>query len=114
MWESPKDTGSWQVPRRRAYESRERFFVRLNGGLYRQRMDRGRNGWAGAMPYPGPVIPGSRRPLCYQPPPTFSLHPIPAVRATCRHHASLALGDFDAAIVFYPDASGCEGTFEEA
>ena len=65
-------------------------------------------------PYPGPVIPGSRRPLWYQPPPTSSLRPIPAVRATCRHRASLALGDFDAAIAFHRDAFGYERAFEDA
>ena len=65
-------------------------------------------------PYPGPVIPGSRRPLWYQPPPTSSLPPTPAVHATCRHRALLALGESDVAIVFYPDAFGYEGAFGEA
>lgn len=56
----------------------------------------------------------SRRPLWYQPPPAFNLRPNSAVRATRRHHASLALGDFDAAIVFYPDAFGYDVASGEA
>ena len=65
-------------------------------------------------PYPGPVIPGSRRPLWYQPPPTSSLPPTPAVHATCRRRAPLALGDLDTAIAFYPGAFGRERAFGKA